>query len=176
MFALSFYRESRVRRMGVDALELDNLKLKLRHGISTTIWPPWRKGRIPPPDRARSLSRLCFRSLLARVAASWFLFSFPTSTGKRRASIVSAQRLFRWKQMTGRIKTVTKTGGFSSLKLIYVTIIFNNAKKARTPSLSGGSCCCRSSRTFCRFCFFYVRLSSLTRVDRSATKGSCYYI
>lgn len=99
-------------------------------------------------------------------------FSRATSAIKGRMSIVSAQRPFHRKQMTGRVKTMAKNRRFPSLKLIYVTIIFNNAKRARTRCYrAGGSSRSRHlfDRGFCRFCFF---CRGLTRVDRRSVGGS----
>lgn len=143
-------------------------------GIST-ILPPQRRGRISPLGL---LSRLlsfpfCCCSFVCVPRYAFFFLSLRSAKGKHplfRRSIYVLRR----KQMTGRIKTMAKSRQFSSLKLIYVIIIFNNAKKgyetyhyrveklfllvADELSLSLSLC----------FCFFHI--PGLTRVDRPETK------
>lgn len=124
-------------------------------------------------------SLACFHSLfvlLSRVhscasCASFFLS--PRSVKGEHPLFRRSIYVLRRKQMTGRIKTMAKSRQFSSLKLIYVIIIFNNAKKSKNPITIGQrSCLCSSQTSFlCRFRFFYIRLSGLTRVDRPATKS-----
>lgn len=100
--------------------ELDNFKLKSRHRIRATILRS-RKGRTPlAPNLARySLARPLRSSTRAFLRHGSFFLTFsspspPLSPNVHRVKGEHPlfQRLFRRKQMTGRIKMMAKTGGF----------------------------------------------------------------